>query len=150
MATTVMTVTGAEALEDLQRHFPHDWQRQIADAEDTLNSFARIYKTDDLGKAYSKLLRHFGRPDNAIALLAALYVIRKRDREQSETLLARHTALETRALRIEEQLQRVPATNWDPAFKEKLKDYYHGRLAMIQDAVSQIINQMPVFGAIKI
>nr|WP_322625673.1 hypothetical protein [uncultured Flavobacterium sp.] len=143
MGTTI-TITGAEALQDVKLHFPHDWEGILKKADADLDRFCHLFKTKDPVEAYGKFLSRAGRPNNATEILAALH-LRHLERKTRALLLAQHTEAETKALRVQEQLTALELTTWPEKTKQVLRDFYHGRLAVYQDKVTEIINQMPVF-----
>lgn len=133
--------TGEEALEWLKNN-SKNWASDILEAKEELKRLRRIYKLEDDMEAYNRFLRTIGAPVNAKAMISAIYLKKKQER-----LTGEHITLESRAYRIEEQLQALALTDWSDHDKTILSDFYHGRLADINDRVNAIVLDMIVIGA---
>jgi len=136
--------TGADALAALQHKNPKAWEKDIQNAISKIKGWCRTWAIADPTEAYNTFLRKFGRPHDAQAIMAALHFMNSRTRMSLEL-----QKLHLRAQSIEESLEKLAGRQWPEATKTGIAAFYNRRLAKLTADMAEIVNNMPVLGAIN-
>lgn len=142
MANTKIVVTGAEALEDLKRHFPNSWQNELQEGKRIIGSAIRLFNCEPL-EAVTKYFNKSGNSKNLHAVTAAVYIMTKEHR-LSTSIKQIDYVLE----QIRQQLHALETQNtFSQEQKTVLRPHYYSERDKYNAQREQLINQFEVVGA---
>lgn len=134
-----ITITGAEALEDLKKFFPTTWGDCIQTGKDTIHSMMRIYNLPAI-EAVEKSCRITGGFKDPQIIVASLYIMLKQQRISNEIKQVENEIISTTT----QSFALESSENFNTKESGELRQFYTGKQKELQHKLNELINEFPI------
>ena len=134
-----ITITGAEALEDLKKFFPKTWGDYIQTGKETIHSMMRIYNLPAI-EAVSKACTQTGGFKDPNIIIASLYIMLKQQRISTDLKKLEDEITQT----ITQSVALENSKNFNSKESGELRKFYSDKQNELQKKFNELINEFPV------